>query len=87
MLHKQSYAQKVLKMPFLVACTQLYTWLCPSIRWSVGQLVIKLVHHTFTFFINFLSLSHFKSFKRILTAIIAVKPCPFWAAAQQKEKA
>ena len=39
---------------FLVACTRLYTPLCPSVG--------RLVGPHFTFFINFISLSHFKSF-------------------------
>ena len=41
---------------FLVACTLLYTMPCPS----VGQLVGLSVRHTFTFFFNFISLSHLR---------------------------
>ena len=37
------------KLDFLVACTRLYTPLCPSIHWLVGL----SVHHTFTFFYQF----------------------------------
>ena len=43
---------------FLVACTRLYTLLCPSVHWSVGL-------SGFYFFINFVSLSHFKLYKSI----------------------
>ena len=46
----------------------------PSIGWTVGHSVGP---SHFTFFINFLSSSHFKSCMRILTVIIAVKPFPF----------
>ena len=38
-LPEQFYAQKVLKMTFLVADTQLYKRLCPLVHWSVGPLV------------------------------------------------
>ena len=48
---------RFLSIFFLVACTRLYTPLCPSVRPSV----------TFTFFINFISLSHFRSFKCIIS--------------------
>ena len=47
---------------FSVACTRLYIPLCPSVRRLVGQSVCMSVRHTFTFFINFFSLCHFKSF-------------------------
>ena len=41
---------------FLVACTRLYTPLCLSVR----PLAVLSVRHTFTFFINFIFLSHFR---------------------------
>ena len=41
--------------------------ICPSVGWSVGQSVGLSVRHTFTFFNNFISLSHLMSFNSILS--------------------
>ena len=54
--HNRLHATKNAK--FLVTCTRLYTPICLSVGWSVCW----SVGHTFTFFINFISLSDFKSF-------------------------
>ena len=59
--HSHLHAAKNAK--FLVTCTRLYTPICLSVGWSVCW----SVGHTFTFFINFISLSHLKSFKSILS--------------------
>ena len=44
-------------------CTRLYTLLCPSVGRSVGPSVGWSVAPHFTSFINFISLSHSKSFQ------------------------
>ena len=64
---------QITSFDFLVACTRLYTLLCPSVGRSVGRSVDRLVgqsvgpSHFYFFFINFISLSHLKSFKSILS--------------------
>ena len=57
-LSQSSTSHVLLRIIFLVACTRLYTPLCPSVCWSVGP-------SHFYFFFNFISLSHLKSFKSI----------------------
>ena len=52
---------------FLVACTRLYTPLCPSVHPSVCPYIRPSVCPSHFFFINFISLSHLKSFKSILS--------------------
>ena len=47
----------------LVACTQLYNPLCPSVGWSVGRLVTLYFIYHFYFFTSFLViLSNFEAF-------------------------
>ena len=49
---------------FLGATKHLYNWLCPSVGWLVGRSVGR---SHFTFFMNFVSLGLFRSYKSIIS--------------------
>ena len=57
-------AVSVYKIFFKIACTRLYTPLCPFVRWLVS---LSVGPSQLTFYINFISESHFKSFTSVLS--------------------
>ena len=50
LLHSHLACLSSFKCSFLDASTHLYKWVCQSISWSVGPLVIPLVHRSITTF-------------------------------------